>query len=304
MRGGCGRLEQPRGLSCALKCCQCQFNLFGGMIGGDGDANPAGSVGDGGRPDGRRIDAMRQKLPGKRERRRTTESPETPATNRARLVFTAFVLPAQAVALTAGQTFHAVDLRMSSRGTIGTGACNGCASSACLVFNSVLLKRLPGSSGPDVLLSDPAAACTGDFDGDGEVAINEAVRGVNIALGNAPVGDCAQFDANGDGSVAVNELIAAVEAGGVASSFGPGSFLTDGRGKTSARPANPSWSSCDPYGRRNLLQPRTYELDPQHTEAPREGDWRHRRHGGPPSNVAGRLVRAARGRKDRSLSGN
>lgn len=57
-----------------------------------------------------------------------------------------------------------------------------------------------------------AAACTGDCDGDGAVGINEAVRGVNIALGNAPVGDCAQFDANGDGSVAVNELIAAVAA--------------------------------------------------------------------------------------------
>ena len=56
----------------------------------------------------------------------------------------------------------------------------------------------------------PAAACTGDCDGDGQVAINEAVRGVNIALGNAPVGDCAQFDANGDGAVSVNELIAAV----------------------------------------------------------------------------------------------
>jgi hypothetical protein len=56
----------------------------------------------------------------------------------------------------------------------------------------------------------PAPACTGDCDGDGQVAINEAVRGVNIALGNAPVGDCAVFDANGDGAVAVNELIAAV----------------------------------------------------------------------------------------------
>lgn len=63
-----------------------------------------------------------------------------------------------------------------------------------------------------LLGAGPAAACTGDCDGDGQVAINEAVRGVNIALGNAPVGDCAQFDANGDGSVAVNELIAAVSA--------------------------------------------------------------------------------------------
>lgn len=55
-----------------------------------------------------------------------------------------------------------------------------------------------------------AGACTGDCDGDGQVAVNEAVRGVNIALGNAPVDDCTQFDANGDGTVAVNELIAAV----------------------------------------------------------------------------------------------
>ncbi len=68
-----------------------------------------------------------------------------------------------------------------------------------IVFVSVLL-----------LGAGPTAACTGDCDGDGQVAVNEAVRGVNIALGNAPVGDCAQFDANGDGAVAVNELIAAV----------------------------------------------------------------------------------------------
>jgi hypothetical protein len=61
-----------------------------------------------------------------------------------------------------------------------------------------------------LIAAGPASACTGDCDGDGQVAINEAVRGVNIALGNAPVADCAQFDANADGAVAVNELIAAV----------------------------------------------------------------------------------------------
>jgi hypothetical protein len=55
-----------------------------------------------------------------------------------------------------------------------------------------------------------AAACAGDCDGDGQVAINEAVQGVNIALGNTPVGACAVFDANADGAVTVNELIAAV----------------------------------------------------------------------------------------------
>lgn len=61
-----------------------------------------------------------------------------------------------------------------------------------------------------LLYAGDAGACTGDCDGDGQVAINEAVQGVNIALGNAPVGGCAVFDVNGDGSVAVNELIAAV----------------------------------------------------------------------------------------------
>jgi len=55
-------------------------------------------------------------------------------------------------------------------------------------------------------------ACVGDCNGDGSVAINELIVGVNIALGNAPVDDCASFDGNDNGSVAINELIAAVNA--------------------------------------------------------------------------------------------
>ncbi len=55
----------------------------------------------------------------------------------------------------------------------------------------------------------PAPACTGDCNGDGVVAINELILGVNIALG-APVAGCAAIDTNGDGEVAINELIAAV----------------------------------------------------------------------------------------------
>jgi hypothetical protein len=61
-----------------------------------------------------------------------------------------------------------------------------------------------------LISAGPSAACTGDCDGDGEVAINEVVRGVNIALGSVPVDDCVQFDADGDGAVAINELVAAV----------------------------------------------------------------------------------------------
>jgi DNA-binding beta-propeller fold protein YncE len=54
--------------------------------------------------------------------------------------------------------------------------------------------------------------CTGDCNGNGTVAINELIVGVNIALGNSPVSACAAFDANGNGAVTINELIAAVNA--------------------------------------------------------------------------------------------
>jgi hypothetical protein len=54
--------------------------------------------------------------------------------------------------------------------------------------------------------------CPGDCNGDGEVAINELIIGVNIALGSRPVADCPSFDISGDGSVAINELISAVNA--------------------------------------------------------------------------------------------
>ena len=56
----------------------------------------------------------------------------------------------------------------------------------------------------------PVRACAGDCNGDGAVAINELITGVNIALGSAQVTSCPSFDGNGDGNVAINELIAAV----------------------------------------------------------------------------------------------
>jgi cysteine-rich repeat protein len=60
-------------------------------------------------------------------------------------------------------------------------------------------------------LAGPAGAqCAGDCNGDGTVAINELIIGVNIALGSAPVSNCPSFDVSGDGTVAINELITAV----------------------------------------------------------------------------------------------
>jgi hypothetical protein len=58
--------------------------------------------------------------------------------------------------------------------------------------------------------TEPPTACTGDCSGDGAVAINELIVGVNIALGNAAVSTCAAFDADAGGDVTINELIGAV----------------------------------------------------------------------------------------------
>ncbi|MFN8640849.1 MAG: hypothetical protein U0802_04010 [Candidatus Binatia bacterium] len=62
-----------------------------------------------------------------------------------------------------------------------------------------------------VLAGAPAQAqCVGDCNGDGMVAINELIIGVNIALGSAQVSACPSFDVNNNGEVAINELITAV----------------------------------------------------------------------------------------------
>jgi hypothetical protein len=54
--------------------------------------------------------------------------------------------------------------------------------------------------------------CVGDCAGNGSVAIDELVLGVNIALGNQPVSRCTAMDGSGDGSVTIDELTRAVLA--------------------------------------------------------------------------------------------
>jgi len=58
----------------------------------------------------------------------------------------------------------------------------------------------------------PSGGCVGDCNDDGEVAINELIVGVNIALGSAQLTQCPSFDRNSDGEVAINELILGVNA--------------------------------------------------------------------------------------------
>jgi hypothetical protein len=84
-------------------------------------------------------------------------SPETSAPDRARIVFTASVLPSQKVALQPGIPYTGPALALGTQTTVGTNACSGCSATACLVFNSVTLKRVPGATGADIVISDPAS---------------------------------------------------------------------------------------------------------------------------------------------------
>lgn len=81
------------------------------------------------------------------------------------------------------------------------------ANDTCLTpFGTATPTITPGGPTPTAV----AQACAGDCNGNGIVAINELVLGVNVALNRQPVSACPAFDANRNGSVAVNELVAAV----------------------------------------------------------------------------------------------
>jgi len=55
-----------------------------------------------------------------------------------------------------------------------------------------------------------AQTCVGDCNHDNMVLVNELIIGVNIALDQASIDACPEFDLNGDGKVTINELITAV----------------------------------------------------------------------------------------------
>ncbi len=76
----------------------------------------------------------------------------------------------------------------------------------------VLVDRVKGGGTYQVTATTfgATAVCTGDCNADGEVTVDELVRGVNIALGSSPLEQCASFDTNGDGEVTVDELVRGV----------------------------------------------------------------------------------------------
>jgi hypothetical protein len=56
--------------------------------------------------------------------------------------------------------------------------------------------------------------CTGDCDGSGEVAIDEIIAMVAIALGNLDIEACSPGDHDGNGAVEIDEILAAVNNAG------------------------------------------------------------------------------------------
>jgi hypothetical protein len=60
-------------------------------------------------------------------------------------------------------------------------------------------------------LTAPAnGQCVGDCDDSGQVDITDLIRGVNIALGNAPLSQCPSFDCEHNEMVPINCLIQGV----------------------------------------------------------------------------------------------
>ncbi len=113
-----------------------------------------------------------------------------------------------AIADTAGGAGHA-------QVTLPEVACDNCT----LQVIQVMYDKPPYlSGGNDIyyqcadLVLQPAAACHGDCNVDGTVTVDELVRAIGIALGEAPLDNCRAADADGDGDIGVDDLIADVDA--------------------------------------------------------------------------------------------
>jgi hypothetical protein len=75
----------------------------------------------------------------------------------ARIKTVVFVPSPQTRTLSIDSTYLAVRLVLSNDRTVSVGSCSGCTLPACLVLNSVLVRRVAGAPGGDIVLATPAA---------------------------------------------------------------------------------------------------------------------------------------------------
>ena len=76
-------------------------------------------------------------------------------TSQARIKATAFVPSPETRSFANDTSYLAIRLVLSYDRTQNIGACAGCTFTTCLVFNSVLVRRLAGAAGGDITLSQP-----------------------------------------------------------------------------------------------------------------------------------------------------
>jgi len=75
--------------------------------------------------------------------------------SQARIKSVVFVPSPETRSVSNDTTYHAVRLVFSHDRTVNVNQCTGCAAPACLVLNSILVRRVAGAFGGDQLLSAP-----------------------------------------------------------------------------------------------------------------------------------------------------
>jgi hypothetical protein len=78
--------------------------------------------------------------------------------SQARIKAVAFVPSPQTRSFSADTLYDALRLVLSYNLTVGSGSCGGCSGPACLVLNSILLRRVSGAPGGDIMVTAAAPA--------------------------------------------------------------------------------------------------------------------------------------------------
>jgi hypothetical protein len=78
--------------------------------------------------------------------------------NQARMRLALAVLFDDMRTLSAGAVYYAARIAIDNVATAGPGSCDGCAGAACLVLNSIMVGRPPGSPSGNVLVESPGSA--------------------------------------------------------------------------------------------------------------------------------------------------
>lgn len=86
------------------------------------------------------------------------ESQPRGLSSQARIKAVAYVPSPLTLGITNDTTYNALRLVLANDHTVNVNVCTGCTSSACLVLNSVLIRRTAGAFGGDITITAPGPA--------------------------------------------------------------------------------------------------------------------------------------------------